>query len=144
MTSARPHILGALLDAAAQGLKMLPQVRLQRLPRLADFALWAAAHESAFRPAASFEAAHANNRMMQSRTSSTTTWWRPTCARSWRTAQWTGSGSDLLQAGTNRSVWPKNPRALAGRLRRAQTFLRTFGVLCGDSVIFNWLATSLD
>jgi len=37
MTSAGPHILGALLDAAAQGLKMLPQVRLQRLPRLADF-----------------------------------------------------------------------------------------------------------
>ena len=24
--------------------------------------------------------------------------------------------------------WPKNPRALAGRLRRAQTFLRTLGI----------------
>jgi hypothetical protein len=32
--------------------------------------------------------------------------------------QWTGSASDLLQ-------WPKSPRALAGRLRWAQTFLRT-------------------
>ena len=32
---ARPHILGALLDAAAHGLRMLPQVRLQRLPRMA-------------------------------------------------------------------------------------------------------------
>jgi hypothetical protein len=28
----------------------------------------------------------------------------------------------------NRSGWPKNPRALAGRLRRAQTFLRTLGI----------------
>ena len=27
----------------------------------------------------------------------------------------------------NRSGWPKNPRALAGRLRRAQSFLRTLG-----------------
>ena len=34
---ARPRILGALLDAAAQGLRTLPQVRLQRLPRMADF-----------------------------------------------------------------------------------------------------------
>jgi hypothetical protein len=44
------------------------------------------------------------------------------------TAQWTGSASDLLQVGTNRSGWPKSPRALAGRLRRAQTLLRTLGI----------------
>src|SRR5262249_28512210 len=43
-------------------------------------------------------------------------------------AQWTGSASDLLQVGTNRPGWPKNPRALAGRLRRAQAFLRTLGL----------------
>jgi hypothetical protein len=43
-------------------------------------------------------------------------------------AQWTGSASDLLQVGTNRSGWPKSPRALAGRLRRAQSFLRTLGI----------------
>ena len=42
--------------------------------------------------------------------------------------QWTGSASDLLQVGANRSGWPKSPRALAGRLRRAQTFLRTLGI----------------
>jgi hypothetical protein len=35
-----------------------------------------------------------------------------------------------LPSGTrwNRAGWPKNPRALAGRLRRAQTFLRTLGI----------------
>jgi hypothetical protein len=48
---ARPHILGALLDAAAHGLHMLPRVRLKRLPRRADFALWATACESAERGA---------------------------------------------------------------------------------------------
>ena len=42
--------------------------------------------------------------------------------------QWTGSASDLLQLGANRSGWPKSPRALAGRLRRAQSFLRTLGI----------------
>ena len=43
-------------------------------------------------------------------------------------AQWRGSASDLLQIGVNRSGWPKSPRALAGRLRRAQTPLRALGI----------------
>src|SRR5262249_27355400 len=59
---ARPYILGALLDAAAHGLQRLPRVRLHRLPRMADFALWATACESAFRPPGTFEAAYSNNR----------------------------------------------------------------------------------
>jgi hypothetical protein len=53
-------------------------------------------------------------------------------------AQWKGSASDLLQVGINvggtpmaawtRSGWPKTPRALAGRLRRAQSPLRALGI----------------
>ena len=46
-------------------------------------------------------------------------------------AQWTGSASDLLQIGANRRGWPKSPRALAGRLRRAQSFLRILGIEIG-------------
>ena len=41
---------------------MLPQVRLHRLPRMADFALWAAACETGFRPAGTLETAYYNNR----------------------------------------------------------------------------------
>jgi hypothetical protein len=59
---ARPRILGALLDAAAHGLRMLPQVRLQWLPRMADFALWVAACETGFRSEGAFEATYARNR----------------------------------------------------------------------------------
>ena len=47
---ARPAILGALLDAAAHGLRTLPRVRLDRLPRMADFAIWATACETALWP----------------------------------------------------------------------------------------------
>src|SRR5208282_5769943 len=39
----RPRILGALLDAVVTGLRMVPTTRLERLPRMADFALWATA-----------------------------------------------------------------------------------------------------
>jgi putative DNA primase/helicase len=41
--AARPKILGALLDAVAAGLRHLPNIRLDRLPRMADFATWAEA-----------------------------------------------------------------------------------------------------
>jgi hypothetical protein len=40
---ARPHILGALMEAATHGLRALPEVRLEQLPRMADFALWSTA-----------------------------------------------------------------------------------------------------
>jgi len=41
--AARPKILGALLDATAAGLRHLPDTRLDRRPRMADFATWAEA-----------------------------------------------------------------------------------------------------
>ena len=50
----RPLILGALLDAVVEGLKRLPETRLERLPRMADFALWATACETALWPIGTF------------------------------------------------------------------------------------------
>jgi hypothetical protein len=57
----RPFILGALLDAVAHGLKQLPDTRLGELPRMADFALWVAACETAMWPAGTFAAAYKSN-----------------------------------------------------------------------------------
>ena len=84
------------------GYSMLPQVRLQRLPRMADFALWATACEGAFRPAGTLEAAYSNNRRDAIENIVDAD---PVAARVREImadrAQWTGSASDLLQAGTN-------------------------------------------
>ena len=108
---------------------MLPRVRLKRLPRMADFALWATACESEFRPAGTLETAYSNNRRAAIENiidaDPVAALVREIMADR---AQWTGSASDLLQVGANRSGWPKSPRALAGRLRRAQAFLRTLGI----------------
>jgi hypothetical protein len=134
----RPRILGALLNAMSYGLRAIGRVQLDALPRMADFALWITACEPALWPAGTFARAYAVNRraaidniieadpiasriraMMANRT------------------MWTGSASDLLllcteddarEGNSSGSSWAKNPRALAGRLRRAQTFLRTFGI----------------
>jgi hypothetical protein len=46
-----PRMLGALLDAVVHGLRTLGRIHLDRLPRMADFALWTAACETALWPA---------------------------------------------------------------------------------------------
>ena len=58
----RPCILGALLDVVVEGLKRLPETRLEELPRMADFALWATACETAIWPAGRFWTAYSSNR----------------------------------------------------------------------------------
>ena len=65
----RPRILGVLLDAVAKGLAELPRTKLDKLPRMADFALWATACETALRskdgtpwPKGTFWAAYSGNR----------------------------------------------------------------------------------
>ena len=133
----RPRILGALLDAMVTGLKRRPGTHLSKLPRMADFALWATACEPAFWPAGTFIAAFTNNRrrvvddvvdadpvsaairtMMSERT------------------EWTGTATALLEAlgefAGEKIIksrnWPDSPRALSNRLRRSATFLRNVGL----------------
>jgi hypothetical protein len=135
--AARPRILSALLDAVVHGLRAVGRVPRDRLPRMADFALWATACETAFWPAGTFARAYAANRRaaIESIIEADPV---ATCVRSIMVDRtvWTGSASDFLRlcaesARDNCSsgpTWAKNPRALAGRLRRAQTFLRTLGI----------------
>jgi hypothetical protein len=113
-------------------LQALPQVRLQRLPRMAAFALWSAACETAFWRAGTFEDAHRKNRIVAVEKVLDAD---PVAACvseiMAERSDWTGSASDLLHVGRARrgnADWPRTPRALAGRLRRAQTFLRTLGI----------------
>jgi hypothetical protein len=133
----RPRILGVLLDAVVEGMKRLPETNLPKLPRMADFALWATACETALWPAGTFWAAYCGNRneavegvieadpiaaavraLMVART------------------EWTGTASELLGALAEMAgervakakTWPDSPSALAGRLRRAATFLRKIGI----------------
>lgn len=136
----RPFILGVLLDAVVEGLNRLPETNLPKLPRMADFALWATACETALWPSGTFWSAYCGNReeavedvidadpiaaairiLMQTRTI------------------WTGTASDLLGALAEISgeriakskIWPDSARALGGRLRRAATFLRKIGIEIG-------------
>jgi hypothetical protein len=117
------HDYTALIDAAAHGLHMLPQVRLKRLPRMANFALW---ESRLFQQPARRNREHRRRRpsggpcardlarpsAMDRKLIRPSVGWRQCCRQS---------------QVRNRSGWSKTP-ALAGRLRRAQTFLRTLGI----------------
>jgi hypothetical protein len=134
----RPRILGVLLDAVVEGLKRLPETHLPKLPRMADFALFATACETALWPAGTFWSAYRGNRdeavegVIDADPVAAAV-----CAmmRTVRTV-WTGNASDLLGALavevgeriTKSKAWPDSPRALSGRLRRAATFLRKIGI----------------
>jgi len=136
----RPRILGVLLDAVVEGLRRLPTTRLENLPRMADFALWATACETALWPAGTFRAAYRRNRdeAVEGVIDADPVATGVRAVMATRTV-WTGTASDFLGAlaevvgerVAKSKTWPDGPRALAGRLRRAATFLRKIGIEIG-------------
>jgi hypothetical protein len=133
----RSRILGALLDAVVEGLKRLPETHLSKLPRMADFALWASACETALWSGGTFWKAYRGNRdeavegVIEA----------DPVAGAVRTLmatriEWKGTASDLLGAlkgildehTAKSKSWPDTARALSRRVRRAATFLRKIGV----------------
>ena len=133
----RPRILGVLLDGVAKGLAMLPHTKLDKLPRMADFALWATACETELWPAGTFWSAFCGNRdeAVEGVIDADPIAAAVRAVMATRT-EWTGTASELLGALAEMAgervakskAWPDSPRALAGRLRRAATFLRKIGI----------------
>ena len=136
----RPRLLGVLLDAVVEGLKRLPETRLEKLPRMADFAQWATACETALWPAGTFWSAYCGNldEAVESVIDADPIAGAVRAVMATR-AEWKGTASDLLGAlgevmgerVAKSKTWPDSPRALAGRLRRAATFLRKVGIEIG-------------
>jgi hypothetical protein len=133
----RPRLLGVLLDAVAEGIKQLPITRLDKLPRMADFALWATACETALWPAGTFWSAYCTNRgeAAQSVLEADSVALLVRELVDQRT-MWTGTCADLLKElssllgdlAVRPKDWPVSPRKLSGRLRRAAGPLRTVGI----------------
>jgi hypothetical protein len=126
-----------LLDALSEGLRNVGTTELPELPRMADFAVWAAACETALWPAGTFWAAYNENREQTVDTVIDADPVASTVKSLMLTRRvWTGTATDLLsvlseKAGekVSRSKgWPDTPRALSGRLKRAMTFLRKTGI----------------
>jgi hypothetical protein len=104
---------------------------------MADFALWVAACEPALWSPGTFWAAYCGNRneAVESVIDADAIAASVRMLMGSRSA-WTGTASDLLaelgavadERVAKSKSWPDSPKALAGRLRRAATFLRNVGI----------------
>ena len=136
----RPVILGVLLDAMVVGLThlptvSLPSVSLPYLPRMADFAKWGAACETAFGAPGSFWTAYSANRddVIETVIDADPV---ATAIRKMMESQkvWTGTATELFAklgaiVGEPKSLsWPKAANILSGDLKTAAPGLRAVGI----------------
>ena len=139
--AAKPKILGALLDAVVVGLANEQNVKLDRVPRMADFALWVTACESGlgwppgtFLEAYTANRASANDTAIEASLVGVQVQSFMACRESWQ-----GTSSELLaelgqvadDATRKRRDWPKSARKLSGDLRRIAPNLRAAGIDVG-------------
>ncbi len=134
---ARPLIIGALLDAVAVALRQLPTIKLSSLPRMADFALWATAAETAFGwNRGEFLAAYEGNRQSANDVAlEASSVARPLLELLDEKGSWSGTASELLTELEDRvtdqlkrqKIWPSNGRSMSGHLKRLAPNLRASG-----------------
>jgi hypothetical protein len=136
-------VLGALLDAVAAGLKNFPTMeRPPDLPRMADFAHWAISCETALWESGAFLTAYNANilaaveSVLEASPVAVAVRELMTNLAKASETEWSGTAGDLLAVladlVTERIAksddWPRNGRALSGRLRRAASSLRRVGI----------------
>jgi len=133
----KPKILGVLLDAISVGLRRFPDVKPAKMPRMADFARWIMACETALWSIGTFERAYTANRA----SAIEETLEHDQVASAVRALmhdreEWIGVTKALLarlteivgeQSARSRG-WPNTERALTSRLKHLATFLRRTGI----------------
>jgi hypothetical protein len=133
---ARPRVLGALLDAVVAGLGSLPDVTLEQLPRMADFALWVNACEEGLgiKPGEALVTYQSNRAESHSLALDSSPLYEPVAELA--REGFRGSVGELLErlncmisASMRHSMrWPKAPNVLSNALRRMTANLRAVGI----------------
>jgi putative DNA primase/helicase len=135
----RPIIIGALLDAVSSALRNIGNIKLDRAPRMVDFAKWITAAEPGLGwERGSFLAAYCENRRDVIEASFEAD---PiaVAVRDWITVEhpdgWTGTATELLtvlnarvsEAVRRSKLWPLTAQALGNRIDRIAPLLRSKG-----------------
>jgi phage/plasmid primase-like uncharacterized protein len=137
--NAHPRTLGALLDAAVNGIRNLGTVALNgEKPRLLDFTRWVVACEngSPFVDGVAFEEAYADNRAQSSlRVIEGSRIARELIKFMSAKTEWSGLVGELLEGldaqlgeGKKPDKWPPGPSQLGGALRKIAPHLPTVGL----------------
>ncbi|MBP7232190.1 MAG: hypothetical protein KBA28_09685 [Syntrophaceae bacterium] len=132
-------ILGALCDSVSCALRNINNVKLEKMTRMADFCLWITAAESSlnWHPGDFMKVYRGNiQEMVQTTVDADSV---ATAIKEFLNDYpegFNGTPTELLRILTDRvddqtakaKQWPKAPHVLTGKLRRAATSLRSFGI----------------
>ena len=135
---AKPKLLGAMLTVVSGALQEFPNIHLQRLPRMADFALWGVAVERSaeFKPGTFLSAYAGNRRAGHELAIESSLVGKAVLDFVEKKAFWHGSATDLLNKlgewvddkTLKAHGWPQQGSALSGVLKRLAPNLRALGV----------------
>ena len=140
---ARPRILASLFDAISGALGAVESVRLEGMPRMADFAVWAtAAEDSLGWERGEFMEAYAGNRA-EATESALEADPVAIAVREFMDDrdEWTGTAGELWEALNelvgegirHTKAWPGAPNALSARMKRLAPALRGIGIEYEDA-----------
>ena len=133
----QPEIFGVLLDCLVEGLRMQTHTTFEKLPRMADFAIWAKSCETAIWETGTFEKAYEKNRSAAiERVIESNAVAKTVCELMTERTRWTGTATLLLEELENiagervirSKQWPKSAERLSGQLQRVSTDLRAVGI----------------
>lgn len=132
------RLLGCLMDAVSCALRNRDTVKLARLPRMADAAIWAEAAAPALGLApGEFLEAYERNRTAANEVALDGSPWASVLSELLAASDgvWSGTAGALLNALTSRRGegraprgWPESPRGMSAALRRLAPNLRAIGV----------------
>jgi hypothetical protein len=134
---ARPAILGGLLDAVVCAMRHEHEVQLERVPRMADFAIWVTAAEPELGwQQGSFLTSYEGKRTETHELAIEASPIGPAIRDLVENGEFFGLASALLErlnqtsdeTQTRRYDWPKSPTKLSGALRRIAPDLRAGGI----------------
>lgn len=138
----RPLILGSLFDAVCAALRNLDSVKLQQLPRMADFVEWTVAAETGLGwDPGEFEEVYNSNRSKVSEAAfeanPVAVAIKDLMAQRTEGVPWEGTPTELLnvlsprvsEAVRRSRSWPTTPAVLGNKIERAKPLLREIGIL---------------
>ena len=128
-----PRILGALLDGLSTAMQRMTTLSLSSLPRMADFATWATAAETAFGwPEGAFQKAYSANQQDLSAIALETSPLLEPLTQLCAEGGWEGTTQDLLSRLSDfphdTRGWPTTARDLSTHLRRLAPNLLDAGI----------------
>lgn len=134
-TAAQPALLGALCDALSLGLRRATDLYVDRLPRMADFAIWAIACEPAYAAEGAFLAAYQNNIKYSNGDAVNDDPLAPRIRNLLaRRSAWAGTATQLEETLRGMSEqplprdWPRTAKLLSDHLRRIAPALSSIGI----------------